>query len=157
LFALHSAAGALVGSILGQKKQGKPYILQPDDDTNRILELHDKLIEAWQQGYSLSLDQYGRSYTDYVLNMVEYIREGQGRGGLAIFRLEFKTLRTVSTATTELPDPADLHAKPATDRGQKPGKPAGGDPEDVVEPGSLAYQAIFGKSGAGAAFSGAIR
>ena len=151
LFLIHSAAGALVGSILGKKKQGKPYILQPDTESDRILELHDKLIDAWQNGYSISLDQYGRSYADYVLSFVEYTREGNGKGGLGLFRLELVTVRTVSTATTELPDPADLHAKPQTDRGNKPGQSSDADPSEVVKSGSLAYEAIFG-GGIGGAF-----
>jgi hypothetical protein len=157
LLLIHSAAGALIGSILGKTKSKKAYILQPDTEVDRVVELHDKLIEAWNQSYQLTLNHYGRTYPDYVLTSLSYTREGQGKGGLGQFKLGLRTLRTVSTATTELPNPEDLHAKPQTDRGSKPGATAGGDGSDLIEPGSLAYDLVFGKSGAGAAFGGAIQ
>lgn len=143
LFLIHSAAGNLVGAVLGGKKrEQKPYIWQPNGDLDRIVELHDKLIEAWNEGAAITTTQFGRTYPDYVITAIEYTREGNGKGGLAVFRIDLKTVRTVETATTELPAPEDLHAKGSKDRGAKPGKGNSDDPSSVLDSQTIAYSIL---------------
>lgn len=157
LFLLHSAAGALIGAVLGGAKGKKsPIILQAVVDTDRIVELHDKLLLAQRKGASVSIDRYGRSYVDYVITSTKYERNGNGEGGKGKFQLTLKRIRTVALASTELPDPEKFHAKVQTSRGSKPGKTTEAEQKDLLTPGSLAYEGLFGKKGLDA-FSGVIR
>lgn len=151
LLAIHSAAGALVSSILGKAKPLTVYTLQSSSAVDRIVELHDKLIEAKQNGYSCSAALYGRQYENFVITSIRYQRTGNGEGGKGKFQVELETVLEVSTASTELPNPQDLHAKPQTNRGTKPSKPTGA---DEIPPGSLLHQLT---SGLGASLGGSIR
>lgn len=130
LLLVHSAVGNLVGALLsGAAQPLSVYVLAADTSKDRILELHDKLITAFQNGSECKVERFGRVYDGYVLTEVTYSRDA-GRGGLGQFQLELRTVRKVATATTTLPDPEKLHVKASENRGKKPPKKIDSSKED---------------------------
>lgn len=138
LFLIHSAVGNLIGSALGGAGAGvvKPYLMSSLLPNDRILELHDALILAQSTAALCKFTYRGRTYKDFLLTGVNL---SYGKSAMGKFSLEAKEIRTVKTALTTLPKPADLTAKPPTKLGPqgKVGPPAS---EQEIIQASLAHQ-----------------
>lgn len=128
LLALTEGVGnalASVGSALGLPGPGSDAVfatvLVADAPVDRIGALHDKLIEIKQNGRLCKIVFKGKVYPDYVMTRVRWATT-KGEVGLGRFSLSFQTVRTVETATAELPDPSSLRLKPSKAQA-KPPKP----------------------------------
>lgn len=98
---LAGAAIAAIGSALGLG--GGPteiWTLTAKEDKDRIHELHDKLIEVWQNAYRCTFNYQGLQLSDYVLTSVQYSRGVPG--GIARFTIEAQAVVTAATAGATL-------------------------------------------------------
>lgn len=136
LLALSTGIGSVISSGLQALGLSKPepalkahVFVSPTPDTpiDRIGELHDKLIEIKQNARLCKVVYRGKVYPDYIMTRVRWTT-AKGEVGLGRFSLSFQTLRTVETATAELPDPTSLRLKP-TKVQTKPPKPVDTSPE----------------------------
>lgn len=98
---LAGAAIAAIGSALGLG--GGPteiWTLTAKEDKDRIHELHDKLIEVWQNAYRCTFSYQGLYLSDYVITGVQYSRGVPG--GIARFTIEAQAIVTVATSAAAL-------------------------------------------------------
>lgn len=127
LLAVSSAIGSAIGSALTSLGiTSKPdalttTVFMTDTPVDRVGELHDKLIEIKQNGRLCKIVFKGKVYPDYVMTRVRWTTQ-KGEVGIGRFSLSFQTIRTVETATAELPDPLSLRLK-ASKTQAKPPKP----------------------------------
>jgi len=121
------AIGA-IGSLLGASPGGTidVTVVKADSDIDRVAAIHDKLIDIKQQGYPVDFAFKGRQYTKFIITSVK-LTHAKGEFGLGRFELQAQQFRTVATATTILPDPKTMHAKPAKVGGKKPTTDASGE------------------------------
>jgi len=119
LFLIHSAVGNAIASALGGAGAGaiKPYLMSAFAPNDRVLELHDALIQAWNTAALCKFTHKGRVYKDFLLTSVKL---SWGKSDMAKFSLEAQEIHTVKTAITSLPSPTDLTAKPPVKLGPKP-------------------------------------
>jgi hypothetical protein len=92
-----AAIGAAVGIGGGAKEI---WVLTAKEDKDRIHELHDTLIDVWDNAYLCTFNYQGLYLPDYVLTSVQYSRGVPG--GIARFTLEAKAIVTVETAAAAL-------------------------------------------------------
>lgn len=85
------------------------HVLAATSPKDRVNELVEALQGIVQNGSLISIAQRGRRFADYAVTRVGL---SYGVSDLAKITIEAKTLRTVTTATAILPDPATLRAKP---------------------------------------------
>lgn len=118
LLLLHSAVSGAVGGLLGRgKEQGaKAFVLTSTTAPDRILALHDSLLTAWQNSARCEFAFKGRQYRD-----MQITRVGRADVGTSApkFTLEFREIRTVTTATADLPEPESFHAKKTATKGKQ--------------------------------------
>lgn len=136
LLALSTAiTGALssVATALGLPGQGSGdvyanvFVSNSPGPVDRIGELHDQLIQIKQNAYLCKIVYRGKIYPDYLMTRVRWTSQ-KGEVGLGRFSLSFQALRTVETATAELPDPSSLRLKAAKTQA-KPPKPVDSPPD----------------------------
>ncbi len=127
LLAISTGIGNVIGDglqALGLSKPPEPLkatVFTSDVPVDRIGELHDQLIQIKQNARLCKVVYRGKVYPDYLMTRVK-LTTAKGEVGLGRFSLTFQTLRTVETATAELPDPTSLRLKPAKVQ-TKPPKP----------------------------------
>lgn len=117
-------AGIVVGAVSNLISGGPDStitvsVLSANSPVDRVAEFHDKLIDVLQNVYPITIAFKGRTYANFVLTSVK-LSHNKGEVGLGRFECQAQQFRTVSTATTTLPDPTTLHAKPNKDGGKKP-------------------------------------
>lgn len=117
-----------------------------DSPVDRIGELHDKLIEIKQNGRFCKIVFRGKIYPDYILTRVRWVTQ-KGEVGLGRFSLTLQTIRTVETATAELPDPTSLRLKLAKAQA-KPPKPVDSTPDAKGGPRESLLSKGLGGAGA---------
>jgi hypothetical protein len=128
LLALTQAVGSAAGSALNalgvttpESDVVKATVFVSDTPVDRIGELHDQLIQIKENGRPCKIVFRGKVYPDYFMTRVNW-KTQKGEVGLGRFSLSFQAVRTVETATTELPDPSSLRLKPSKAQA-KPPKP----------------------------------
>jgi len=121
LLLLHSAAANAVGSLLGRGKEDsdKANVLVNQSAKDRIQSLHEALLLAQQIGARCRFAVGGRVFRDMQLTRVAKSKRGIQA---PTFTVEFSQVRTVRTATADLPEPAELRDKPPTAKGPQSAK-----------------------------------
>lgn len=133
--AITRAAGAALDagvSLLTGSNSGSPtsvLALNTQSGIDRIAEIHDALISLRQAATTAELQFLNRRYTNMILRSLSYTRSGSAQVG--VFGLTFRQIATVSSATTELPDPVSLRMKEQQSKGSKPGKTATKTDEEI--------------------------
>ncbi len=116
LFALTQAAGAVIGAVLDAIGFGEPdsgfETFQRDDPNDLGNDLHDKIIDAFENAYLVDLDlgvnsQSIRSYEGYLIERVtKTITTDDGEASR--FEISLKKANIVSTSLIDLPLPDAL-------------------------------------------------
>jgi hypothetical protein len=124
LLALSRAVGAAISAIgslfgFGGSPGVEVYVLTAATELDRIVDLHTKLIEAKQKARSIQVSFLGYSWEGMLITNVKYMRSNKDQAGR--FTLELRQIRTVSTASTKLPNPQDLIMKPPANSGSQAG------------------------------------
>jgi len=126
LFAVTQAVSGLVTSLLGGAEDAAQVtVFQSDQPVDRIGELFDRLIQIKDNSYFCTVTFRGRIYPDYLVTKVGWT-SAPGEAGIGRFKLELQSVRLVSNATAELPDPASLRLKPQKQQTNPPKAASGG-------------------------------
>lgn len=121
--ALGAVTGAIGGALgLGGGKTKGPAIevfKPPYEGKDRINDLYDKLVGARWRRSEMTLEWLGRRWSSFYIEAINYSRKkGPEKGE---FTVDLKHVQTVSTATAELPDPAEARLKAGLNGGNRPG------------------------------------
>lgn len=92
--------------------------LQATSPVDRVADLHDKLLDIFQNAYPVTVTFKGRVYPQFLILGIK-LTHNKGEFGLGRFSLDVEEYPTVSTATATLPDPKDLRAKANKSQGKK--------------------------------------
>lgn len=101
--------------------------LQATTPADRVIAVHDQLIDILDNVLLVTVSFKGRLFVDYLLTEVE-LQQTAGKAGIGKFRVEARAFRTVTGTTVQLPDPADFRALPNTNKGNKAGTTPDPDP-----------------------------
>jgi hypothetical protein len=119
LLALTTAVGNAAGAALNALGVTAPAsdvvkatVFVSDNPVDRIGELHDQLVSIIENGRPCKVVFRGKTYPDYYMTRVSW-KTQKGEVGLGRFTLSFQAVRTVETATAELPDPTSLRLMPS--------------------------------------------
>lgn len=127
LLAVSQAVGGLISSILGAATSDATTVSvwQSDEPRDRIGELHDQLIDIKQNSRFCTVTFRGRVYPSYLVTKVNWSSQ-PGEVGIGRFKLDLQSVRLVTNATAELPDPASLRLKPKKQQTNPPKSVTGG-------------------------------
>lgn len=120
--------------------------LQAQAPVDRVADLHDQLIEIYQNAYPVTVTFKGRVYPQFLILNIE-LSHNKGEFGLGRFSCDVEKFQTVSTATATLPDPKDLRAKAKKSQGKKgttEAKPDTARLRSTLRSGQLAAQNLLG-------------
>jgi hypothetical protein len=90
-----------------EEESAKVTVFQSDEPVDRIGELHDQLISIKEKSRFCTVTFRGRVYPNYIVTKVGW-SSAPGEAGIGRFKLELQSVRLVTNATAELPDPASL-------------------------------------------------
>jgi len=132
LLAVTRAVGDAVSSLLGvEEETTQASVFQADQPVDRIGELHDQLISIKTNSRFCTVTFRGRVYPNFLVTKVNW-SSAPREVGIGRFKLELESIRIVTNATAELPDPASLRLKPAKQQTNPP-KPGSGGATDAAK------------------------
>ncbi len=127
-----AAAPSMTGSAVEETQSSfSVQTLQAVAPGDRVIAVHDSLIEILDKALLVTVSFKGRLFTDYLLTEVE-LTQAAGKFGTGKFRVEARAFRTVTGTQVQLPDPADFRALPNTNKGNKSGTTPDPDPKKAV-------------------------
>lgn len=138
--AVTSLLGAVTGAdsnMQGSKVEiattsGRVSVLQASAPVDRVVRVHDQLIEIMNNVLLVTVSFKGRLYVDYLLTEVE-LSEQAGKAGMASFKVQARAFRTVTGTSVNLPDPADFRALAKVNKGNKPTTTPNPDPTQSMK------------------------
>lgn len=122
LLAVSQAVGGVLASILGTAVESLPVKVttwQAETPVDRVGALHDQLVAIKTGARFCTVTFKGRVYPQFICTRVNW-KTQPGEVGLGRFSLEFQSVRLVTNATTELPDPASLRLIPKEEQTNPP-------------------------------------
>lgn len=140
---LHAGAGALVGLFSGaptaqgletssllERKVITARGYQQTSPRNRIRDVYEALLQLKDKHLLVNVTSSHRDYFDL---MIERVGKPQSAvdGELAKFQIDFKQIRTVSSASVAAPKPAETRGETIVNKGAQGAKPAKDQPRSV--------------------------
>ncbi len=128
---------AIRDTIAGGPQTFNAQVLEFPEPFDRVKEVHEQLLELWRAGASMSVVTSTRTYDEMVITSLSLPRTEPGGG---TFTINFKQVRTVTTASVTAPAPAEKRGTPAVKKGSQATKPVNG--QDSSKAKSLAFKAL---------------
>ena len=127
-----STVKGLVNSLLNRAPSGpiEYQALVFNEPFDRIKEVQEALHALWDQSASMSAVTSLGTYDNMVLEKVDTPRTEPGG---AVFTIDLKQIRTVTTASVKAPKPLEKRGAPATAKGSQSTKPV----EEKVKAASI--------------------
>lgn len=120
LFGAPKATGLDTPGYDRERLTAKAY--QQDSPRNRIRDFYDKVLKLKDDHVLVTMLSSHRDYFDYMLERVGKPQAATD-GSMAKFQIDFKQIRTVSSASVTAPKPAETRGKLTVNKGAQGTKP----------------------------------
>lgn len=116
----NAAQSGITNLITGGAKPLRIQTLTFPEPFDRIKEVYNQLLELWTVSATMSVVTSLRTYEAMAFEDVSLPREEKGKASIT---LQFKQIRTVTTASVSAPKPAEKRGMPKQAKGSQSTKP----------------------------------